>query len=169
MNVLATLGTILGAVGGIPQLVRWFGNRPKLNIENVNLWYQPLANHPTYYTYVEKGQAQAVQAKISVFFQVGNGKTRLRRLKCADATGIVVAVSLHDVETGERIHNFSHNEQDSVLASDTYLPVNQEIPLSLSSPKYRVIIRARCKGSSARLDVIVPIELVQSLDEHILG
>ncbi len=81
VNILAAIGAVLGAVGGIPQLLRWFGNRPKLSVDTVNLWYTELANSATFYTYLEDNQAHSVPAQFLDYLSCRKCENQTRILR----------------------------------------------------------------------------------------
>jgi hypothetical protein len=85
--------------------------------------------------------------------------------KRTHATGLVVAASMSNPETGAQFYNFSRNSGNDIVAPGELAWFRDEIKPFVTSPEFRVYISAVSKeGDSARTDLIVKVTKVETIE-----
>jgi hypothetical protein len=164
VDVVTIVSLIIGAIGGIPQIIRWLGKHPHLKIRNIAISYNPEIHSVTTYVYLEGGAAHVVNSINTISFHVENTKPRFGFFRRTHATGIVVAASMSNPKTGVRIYNFSKDDDNNILAPGELTSVRQQIQDHLQLPEYRVYVSAVSKeGDSAKVDTIVKVRRIETL------
>ncbi len=149
------IGVILGYLGGIPQLVRWFGKRPVLEIESLSL---SSAKEGDIMQSSIGADGKLTGVSYLLDFDIRNLSRRLRILKALHATGIGYSVSICRKDTNQSIDSFGVKSHMNVLPPNSKLHVSHKVPVALSSEEYRIYVYAYCdEGISTYADKIAKV------------
>jgi hypothetical protein len=143
LSLIALLG-VLGAVGGIPQMLRWVKIKPHLRIKNATISKLPNENY-----------------KFQLQFEVENERKTLTRN--GDASNVTFDYYVVDKDSFQRGATFDQAISPYLLAGlKTVKETEAYLALTPEGNPYSIIFRVTCKEGNSTVEKIAfktpPIE-----------